>query len=100
VWVEEARSCDFDHWIISSSAKNMGPSLILSKGGHVRIVPVPLLLRAYLRRLGEKDQAFGWLEKAYQEYSQEMTLSLLMEPAFDSLRSDRRFPGSPPPHGS
>jgi tetratricopeptide (TPR) repeat protein len=40
--------------------------------------------------LGETDQAFEWLEKAYQDRSSRMLL-LRVEPAFDSLRSDPRF---------
>jgi TolB-like protein/DNA-binding winged helix-turn-helix (wHTH) protein/Flp pilus assembly protein TadD len=37
--------------------------------------------------LGEKDKAFEWLEKAYEERS----LEGLAEPVYDSLRSDPRF---------
>jgi DNA-binding winged helix-turn-helix (wHTH) protein/TolB-like protein/Flp pilus assembly protein TadD len=40
--------------------------------------------------LGEKDQAFGWLEKAYGERSNSLVY-LKLDPAFDSLRSDPRF---------
>ena len=39
--------------------------------------------------LGEKDQAFAWLQKAYEtggSYS-----FLKVDPMFDSLRSDSRF---------
>jgi eukaryotic-like serine/threonine-protein kinase len=42
-------------------------------------------------RLGDKDKAFEWLDKAYAAHSQDLTFSLLVEPAFDSLRSDPRF---------
>lgn len=41
--------------------------------------------------LGDKDQAFIWLEKAYQERSGLATLKV--HPALDSLRSDPRFDG-------
>jgi TolB-like protein/Tfp pilus assembly protein PilF len=40
--------------------------------------------------LGEKDEAFDWLEKAYAERDQGM-LYLKVDPALDPLRSDRRF---------
>ena len=38
--------------------------------------------------LGEKDQAFIWLEKAYDEHAFKMAW-LKVEPQWDSLRSDR-----------
>ena len=40
--------------------------------------------------LGDKEQVFLWLEKAYEDRSQFMTL-LKVEPKFDGLRSDPRF---------
>ena len=40
--------------------------------------------------LGDNDRAMQWLEKAYQERSDYM-MYLKTEPAFDSLRADRRF---------
>ncbi|HKR60720.1 MAG TPA: protein kinase [Pyrinomonadaceae bacterium] len=40
--------------------------------------------------LGDKDQAFAWLEKAYTERSVWMP-SLKVDPKFDSLRSDPHF---------
>jgi Flp pilus assembly protein TadD len=40
--------------------------------------------------LGEKDQAFTWLEKAYEEHAFKMAW-LKVEPYWDSLRSDPRF---------
>jgi tetratricopeptide (TPR) repeat protein len=40
--------------------------------------------------LGEKDQAFAWLEKAYDDRSGLMVY-LKVEPMLDSLRSDTRF---------
>lgn len=41
-------------------------------------------------RLGEKNQAFHWLEKAYQERRHNMAL-IKTEPMLDSLHSDPRF---------
>jgi tetratricopeptide (TPR) repeat protein len=40
--------------------------------------------------LGDKDQAFGLLEKAYEERDN-MVIPLKVDPMFDSLRSDPRF---------
>lgn len=40
--------------------------------------------------LGDKDQAFAWLEKADQDRSRGMDY-LNVNPVFDTLRSDRRF---------
>jgi serine/threonine-protein kinase len=41
-------------------------------------------------RLGEKDKAFEWLEKAYEERNGSM-LQLRSDPDVDSLRDDPRF---------
>jgi len=40
--------------------------------------------------LGDYDQAFAWLEKAYDERARAM-LSLKVNPLLDPLRSDPRF---------
>jgi serine/threonine-protein kinase len=42
--------------------------------------------------LGEKEQAFAWLDKAYADRSWPLPL-LKVDPRFDSLRSDPRFAG-------
>ena len=38
--------------------------------------------------LGEKDKAFEWLEKAYEEH---FIIAIKVNPVFDPLRSDPRF---------
>ena len=42
-------------------------------------------------RVGDQNRTFQCLEKAFQEHSQDLTLWLLTEPAFDSFRTDPRF---------
>ena len=46
--------------------------------------------RQTCRQLGDLDQAFAWLDKAYDERSHWL-LYLNVEPKFDLLRPDPRF---------
>lgn len=50
----------------------------------------PFYLAMIAANLGDKDAAFAWLEKAYQERSGWMPW-LKLEPLLDSLRTDARF---------
>ena len=52
-------------------------------------VPAGAFVNAYLG-LGDKDQAFIWLERAYEEKSN-ILLFLKTHPHFDPIRSDPRF---------
>lgn len=52
-------------------------------------VPPGAFVSAYLG-LGDKDQAFAWLEQAYREHSNILRF-LKVDPAFDPIRSDPRF---------
>ncbi len=58
----------------------------LRRGRYVQAVVVALVHVG----LGEKDEAFFWLEKAYDERAQWLS-EIKADPAFDSLRSDARF---------
>jgi len=50
---------------------------------------VPAVLRALIHvGLMEKDKAFDWLEKAYEEH---FIVAIIVHPAYDPLRSDPRF---------
>lgn len=51
----------------------------------------PYTVAAIYTGLGEKDQAFKWLEKAYEERDIWL-MNLKVDPVFSKLRSDRRFP--------
>ncbi len=50
----------------------------------------PLALASLYFDLGEKDQGFGWLDRAYQEHDSTL-LEIKVDPGFDSVRSDPRF---------
>ena len=50
----------------------------------------PSFLAASYARVGDKDQAFQWLEKAYQDRDGHL-IALALEPAYDPLRSDPRY---------
>jgi TolB-like protein/Flp pilus assembly protein TadD len=50
----------------------------------------PVLIAYIYQILGEKDQAFVWLEKGFQDKAGDM-LWLKIEPKVDPLRSDPRF---------
>ena len=53
-------------------------------------VPPAAFLNAYLG-LGDKEEAFAWLERASEERSN-ITQFLKVHPYFDLLRGDPRFP--------
>ena len=50
----------------------------------------PSVIAAIYADLGEKDEGFMWLDKAYEEHDFILVL-LKVEPMFDKLRSDPRF---------
>jgi hypothetical protein len=50
----------------------------------------PLVMADLYSLLDEKDEAFNWLEKAYEERSSKLT-DLKIDPDFDTLHSDQRF---------
>jgi eukaryotic-like serine/threonine-protein kinase len=53
-----------------------------------KYVPATYRARIYVG-LGEKERAFEWLEKAYQEHS--LLAQVRVDPTWDPLRSDPRF---------
>jgi serine/threonine-protein kinase len=58
----------------------------ISKHGYVSSYSIA---EGYMR-LGQKNKAFEWLEKAYQEHDSGL-VSIAVEPMFDPVRSDPRF---------
>ncbi|MFQ5652755.1 MAG: hypothetical protein ACE5IY_22715, partial [bacterium] len=55
-----------------------------------RLYATSYLIATIYVGLGQKEQAFEYLEKAYEERSNWLVY-LKVEPIFDSLRSDQRF---------
>lgn len=52
----------------------------------------PLWIAQVYAGLGEKDRAFEWFERVFQERSVGGAVVLKANPVFDSLRADPRFP--------
>jgi|SRR6267378_3700562 len=50
----------------------------------------PMVFAGLHAALGNKDEAFAWLDKAYSERSSKL-LDLKLDPDFDSLRGDPRY---------
>ncbi|PYX33907.1 MAG: hypothetical protein DMG81_20670 [Acidobacteria bacterium] len=61
----------------------------LKKRKQAGYVPAAAFVNAYLG-LGDKEQAFVWLEQGYQEHSNILQW-LKVHPYFDPLRDDPRF---------
>jgi len=61
----------------------------LKKRKQACYVPTAAFVNAYLG-LGDNEQAFAWLERAYQEQSEILTYAKV-HPYFDPLRGDPRF---------
>ncbi len=58
----------------------------ISKHGYVSSYSIA---EGYMR-MGEKDKAFDWLERAYEEHDSGL-VSIGVEPMFDPVRRDPRF---------
>ena len=76
----------YDGAIRNQYRKNLDQLQAASKEAYVS----PMFFVFTYARLGEKDQAFAWLEKAYEEH-QPWLAYLKTDPQFDNLRSDPRF---------
>ena len=62
----------------------------LLKGPGHRGYGFPFSIASIYSGLGDKDQAFEWLEKAYEDHNY-YPIYVTLDPRFDSLRSDPRF---------
>jgi hypothetical protein len=50
----------------------------------------PLIFADLYSLLDDKDEAFKWLDKAYQEHQSKLT-DLKLDPDYDNIRGDSRF---------
>src|SRR5262249_50606254 len=87
----EAVVADMGHLYAVSGRKDQALKVIeelktLSKQRYASSYHIALIYLA----LNEMDQAFEWLEKAYQERS-DMLVYLKVDPRVDKLRADSRF---------
>ena len=77
----------YSRWGHSAQARHALHELLQWNRSH----PVDAMIVAFVYvGMGNKDQALSWLEKAYEEHSNELT-SLKVSPAYDPLRADPRF---------
>ena len=51
----------------------------------------PYVIATIYAALGDKDKAFEFLDKAYQERSLNLSWHIMADLRVDNLRSDRRF---------
>ena len=86
---------------LAAAAKKLsGPGDPGQKLGHITLryfqkksrtrYVAPLFIAGAYLDLGDKDHAFEWLDKAYQEHSA-VLFTIKIDPSWDSLRSDPRF---------
>ena len=74
----------------SGSAAAMPAESAASQAAESRRYVSPYTVAAIYAGLGEKDQTFKWLERAYEERDVWL-MNLKVDPVFAKLRSDKRF---------
>jgi hypothetical protein len=92
--MEAAATTDYYGWdgayAVSGRQREARKILDLLKGLSRRRYVMPYHFATIYSALGDKDQAFAWLQKAYDERDDRLML-LKIDPFWDSLRSDPRF---------
>jgi serine/threonine-protein kinase len=79
-----------DAYAVSHHASETGKLLEQLKERSRQTYVQPSLMASIYLGLGQKDQAFDWLQKAYEDRSAGLVY-LKIDPAFDNIRSDPRF---------
>jgi len=97
--LERARKIDNWYWIVAEIAcvdallgKRDDAHKVIAelkaRAGH-EYIDETLIVYIFIA-LGERDEAFAWMEKGYQSRASNLPW-MIMEPKFDPLRSDPRF---------
>jgi hypothetical protein len=92
--MEAAATTDYYGWdgayAVSGRQREARKILDLLKGLSRRHYVIPYHLATIYIALGDKDQAFAWLQKA-NDGRDDRPMFLKVDPFWDSLRSDPRF---------
>jgi TolB-like protein/DNA-binding winged helix-turn-helix (wHTH) protein/Tfp pilus assembly protein PilF len=84
-------ACGLGYAYAAAGNKLKARAMIEELKGESQTTYVPAyFIAAIYGALGEKDQAFAWLQRAYDERDPQITY-LLLDPFMDPLRSDARF---------
>jgi hypothetical protein len=82
--------------VISDAYRRSGPRDFYRKGAEALIqkqsanIETPVAIAAMYARNGDKDQAFAWLDKAFDRRVSHL-MEVNVDSAFDSLRTDARY---------
>jgi tetratricopeptide (TPR) repeat protein len=81
------RESGYEGAVRAASRKRLEP--LGEKARRGEFVPAMDFVRLHVR-LGDKEQTFAWLEKAYEERTR-LIFAIKVDPLFDGLRADPRF---------
>ena len=84
--------CNLGHAYAQAGQRSEAEKIIarLKKSSQQNYVP-PYNMATIYAGLGDKDKAFDWLNRAYDERSDNLVLFIKVDPQMDNLRSDSRF---------
>jgi len=90
--LEDVQTLSFVGWIYAVSGRQEDARNVLNRMLDLREKRYvdPSLIGAVYAGLGEKDKAFEWLTKAYEEHSGQIVW-IKVDPWYKNLRSDPRY---------
>ena len=84
--------CNLGHAYALAGNKREAEKIIAHlKESSARSYVPPYNMATIYAGLGDKDQAFAWLNRAYDERSDNLVLFIKVDPQMDGIRSDLRF---------